>query len=156
MYLSLFYTNYFWCKECGAPLLYARKQFFDLSNNWFCSSGCKWDHIYREECSVPGKRPTIPGAWAWVCRQVFERDRHRCTRCNKEFEYYFSTGAEYDHILPIYRGGNSLPENVRLLCEDCHKRRHRHNPGIRRSHSKMEKYAEAVQKNLFSFEKDPF
>jgi hypothetical protein len=57
------------------------------------------------------------GIPAHVRRAVSERDEHRCTfvgthgrRCPAR------RGLEFDHIVPIARGGESTVGNVRLLC----------------------------------------
>lgn len=65
--------------------------------------------------SHPGQDPrNIPAA---VKRIVRERDKDRCTfvgdnghRCEER------SGLEFDHIVPVARGGGSNPENLRLRC----------------------------------------
>ena len=54
---------------------------------------------------------------AHVKRAVAERDGHQCTfvsddgrRCTER------TGLEYDHVIPLARGGRSTVDNTRLLC----------------------------------------
>ena len=54
---------------------------------------------------------------AHVKREVAERDGHQCAyvsddgkRCSER------TGLQYDHVIPIARGGQSTVENTRLLC----------------------------------------
>ncbi len=54
---------------------------------------------------------------AEIKRQVAERDRHRCTfvstrgrRCNER------SMLEYDHAVPVARGGRSTVANLRLRC----------------------------------------
>lgn len=39
-----------------------------------------------------------------------------CCVCGKSFE---DVGYHIDHIIPIFRGGNSYPENIQLLCPGC-------------------------------------
>ena len=74
------------------------------------------------ETKRPARRPRprkkdSRGIPAHVRRAVSERDGHRCTfvgtngkRCPGK------RGLEFDHIVPIARGGDSTAGNVRLLC----------------------------------------
>ncbi len=59
-------------------------------------------------------RPSIPAA---VRREVWKRDGACCTECGRR------TDLEYDHLIPISRGGSSTVRNVRLLCEPCNRRK---------------------------------
>ena len=36
-----------------------------------------------------------------------------CSRC------YATTDLTADHIIPLHRGGQGVPENVRVLCRSC-------------------------------------
>jgi len=50
-----------------------------------------------------------------VRRAVWIRDRGACARCgNRE-------RLEFDHIVPVSRGGSSTERNVELLCERCNR-----------------------------------
>jgi len=57
----------------------------------------------------------------WAKRAVFYRDRGRCTRCNKDLSGLINITSDknYDHIVPIARGGVNDVTNLQLLCEDC-------------------------------------
>jgi 5-methylcytosine-specific restriction endonuclease McrA len=50
-------------------------------------------------------------------RSVFERDGGRCVECGANFD------LQYDHILPVARGGATTLENLQLLCADCNRRK---------------------------------
>lgn len=52
-----------------------------------------------------------------VKKQVFERDKGRCTKCRSSYK------LEYDHLKPFAEGGASTVENLRLLCFSCNQRR---------------------------------
>jgi 5-methylcytosine-specific restriction endonuclease McrA len=52
-----------------------------------------------------------------VRRVVFERDGGECVECGGTFD------LQYDHIIPIARGGASSVENLQLLCGDCNRRK---------------------------------
>ena len=48
---------------------------------------------------------------------VYERDRGRCLACGS------SELIQYDHIVPWSMGGENEPQNIRLLCAGCNRRR---------------------------------
>jgi 5-methylcytosine-specific restriction endonuclease McrA len=58
-------------------------------------------------------RPTRVGISSDLRRAVFERDGGRCVQCESTFN------LQYDHILPVARGGATTLENLQLLCADC-------------------------------------
>lgn len=50
-----------------------------------------------------------------VKRSVWRRDEGKCVKCgNRE-------RLEFDHIIPISKGGSSTARNVELLCEKCNR-----------------------------------
>ena len=51
---------------------------------------------------------------------AYERQQHRCTGCNKEFEFEKMEG---DHITPWREGGRTTDENCQMLCRDCNRRK---------------------------------
>ena len=54
------------------------------------------------------------GAGTVAARQeVWERDGGRCVRCGAQQE------LQYDHIIPLSRGGADTAENLQLLCAPC-------------------------------------
>lgn len=56
-----------------------------------------------------GREP-IPKA---VQAEVWQRDGGQCVECGS------LEGLEYDHIIPVSRGGANTVRNVQLLCETC-------------------------------------
>lgn len=60
-------------------------------------------------------RPTRVGIHTDLRRAVFERDGGRCVECGSNFD------LQYDHILPVARGGATTIENLQLLCADCNR-----------------------------------
>ena len=48
---------------------------------------------------------------------VLKRDGEQCVNCG------CTENLQFDHILPVSRGGNSEPENLRVLCKACNLRR---------------------------------
>lgn len=46
---------------------------------------------------------------------VWRRDDGRCVRCGSDHN------LEYDHIIPIAKGGSNTERNIQLLCESCNR-----------------------------------
>lgn len=46
---------------------------------------------------------------------VWQRDGGACEQCGSNRK------LEYDHIIPVSKGGSSTARNLRLLCEECNK-----------------------------------
>ncbi len=50
-------------------------------------------------------------------RQIMERDNYTCQICGKYMPD--EVGLHVDHIIPIAKGGKSIPTNLRVLCSKC-------------------------------------
>lgn len=50
-----------------------------------------------------------------VKRAVWERDGGKCAKCSS------SDDIEYDHVVPVSKGGNSDNSNLQLLCRPCNR-----------------------------------
>jgi hypothetical protein len=50
-----------------------------------------------------------------IRQAVFERDGGSCTECGSAFD------LQYDHVIPVARGGGNSFENLQLLCGDCNR-----------------------------------
>jgi len=46
---------------------------------------------------------------------VWQRDGGRCVKCGSQ------ENLEYDHIIPISKGGSNTARNIQLLCEKCNR-----------------------------------
>jgi hypothetical protein len=46
---------------------------------------------------------------------VWQRDSGRCVKCGSQ------TNLEFDHIIPLMRGGSSTFRNIQLLCAPCNR-----------------------------------
>lgn len=46
---------------------------------------------------------------------VWRRDKGQCVRCGSRER------LEYDHIIPVSRGGSNTVRNIELLCEKCNR-----------------------------------
>lgn len=49
---------------------------------------------------------------------VWRRDEGKCVQCGSKEK------LEYDHIIPISKGGSNTDRNVQLLCEKCNREKH--------------------------------
>lgn len=50
-----------------------------------------------------------------VRREVWRRDQGRCVQCGSQLN------LEFDHIIPISKGGSNTVRNIQLLCEKCNR-----------------------------------
>lgn len=57
-------------------------------------------------------RQPIPAA---VRREIWRRDEGKCARCGSRER------LEYDHIVPLAKGGSNTARNIELLCESCNR-----------------------------------
>lgn len=55
-------------------------------------------------------RTPIPEA---VRSEVWRRDGGRCVNCDSK------ENLQFDHIIPVSRGGATSPQNLQLLCQQC-------------------------------------
>jgi len=53
-----------------------------------------------------------------VRREVWRRDEGTCTECGSR------ENIEFDHIIPVSKGGSSKARNVELLCQSCNRSKH--------------------------------
>lgn len=47
--------------------------------------------------------------------EVWRRDQGRCVQCGSREK------LEYDHIIPVSKGGSNTARNIELLCEECNR-----------------------------------
>lgn len=70
---------------------------------------------------TPRERDSIPEA---LRRFVIERDAFTCTYCDEEGEPNFDPDGrswEIDHVVPITKGGKTIPANLTLSCFACNR-----------------------------------
>lgn len=53
-----------------------------------------------------------------VKMRVARRDNHTCQECGKNLR---DDEIEFDHIIPLSKGGSSEEHNIRLACFDCNR-----------------------------------
>jgi HNH endonuclease len=60
------------------------------------------------------RREAIPQR---VRHEVWRRDRGSCVECGSRGR------LEFDHIIPVSRGGSNTTRNIELRCEPCNRRK---------------------------------
>ena len=69
--------------------------------------------IRARDAEVEGaRRQRIPEdvrAFAW------QRDAGQCTTCGADDD------LQFDHVIPVAKGGGNSPDNVQVLCGDCNR-----------------------------------
>lgn len=50
--------------------------------------------------------------------QILNRDHYRCVVCGRSAKED-GVKLHVDHIIPVSKGGKTIPENLQTLCEDC-------------------------------------
>ena len=65
----------------------------------------------EDEDSANSRKPISPE----VKREVWRRDEGKCTKCGSRER------LEFDHIIPVAKGGSNTVRNIELLCEDCNR-----------------------------------
>jgi hypothetical protein len=60
------------------------------------------------------RRHHIPTA---VKREVWRRDKGICTKCGGR------ENLEFDHIIPVSKGGSNTVRNIELLCQNCNRKK---------------------------------
>jgi len=70
----------------------------------------KANELYGEMDNT--KRELIPDD---VKEAVWRRDQGQCVQCNSNEK------LEFDHIIPVSKGGSSTARNIQLLCEKCNR-----------------------------------
>jgi 5-methylcytosine-specific restriction endonuclease McrA len=75
------------------------------------------DAYARFEKTESARRERIPDE---VKRFVWQRDQGKCVRCGS------NKRLEFDHIIPISKGGSNTERNIQLLCEKCNREKGGH------------------------------
>ncbi len=83
---------------------------FDRERQKFERLKAKFDEAPASQTTY--ERPRIPEN---VRIEVWRRDGGKCAKCGSRER------LEYDHIVPISRGGSNTARNIELLCESCNR-----------------------------------
>ena len=67
-----------------------------------------------QETEKTPRRDAIPES---VRIAVWRRDEGKCAKCGSR------KNLEYDHIIPISKGGSNTVRNIELLCEECNRKK---------------------------------
>lgn len=59
--------------------------------------------------------PTRQAIPSEIRREVWRRDGGKCVKCGSREK------LEYDHIIPVAKGGSNTARNIELLCEACNR-----------------------------------
>lgn len=70
--------------------------------------------VEYENLSNGEHRQSIPES---VRNEVWRRDLGRCINCGSQNK------LEFDHIIPISKGGSNTARNLQLLCEACNRKK---------------------------------
>ena len=118
------------CKTCGAKkwiktkndegdLTFLHSWFKDLvslENDIHYSSSIELTSNTENDAKGPddvaGLRKTIPKN---VQDRVWNRDGGKCVQCGSREK------LEFDHIIPVSKGGSNTYRNIQLLCESCNR-----------------------------------
>ena len=82
-----------------------------------CGYIASWVAEEAEE-SIRVVRRDLASNYAEYFLMLVRRDGPTCVFCGAAVR-----DLEIDHILPVSRGGDNSPPNLRLLCPDCNKKR---------------------------------
>lgn len=80
-----------------------------------------WSAVYEEAVDLSDKRKAHIIERKKMSRKlryaVLKRDGHRCVICGRGRDD--GVKLHVDHILPVSKGGKTVMENLRTLCDDC-------------------------------------
>jgi len=112
-----------YCKSCGESVWTLLETSPNMrSGTWSCDHCGKSVRILSSELN-PGsssKRDAIPKQ---AQREVWRRDGGRCVECESQ------ENLEFDHIIPVSKGGSNTARNIQLLCQECNRRKGASDPG---------------------------
>ncbi len=108
--------------EATFYLLYDNKEFLFKFNKYisqFTTDGFLPEEYFDENHHIK-RTKYLP---EWLKRAVFYRDRGRCQHCGKDLSGQLVIGGDcklqFDHIIPLERGGSNDATNFQILCDEC-------------------------------------
>lgn len=102
------------CNSFGPHTTEVIEHKFKRKYFYFCSLACKenWEINNPEKFYEDFHRQSIPNS---VRKTVWNRDGGKCSKCGSKDE------IEFDHIIPVAKGGPSTVNNIELLCKTCNR-----------------------------------
>lgn len=112
-----------YCATCGESDWILKETSPNLrSAVWECKYCGKTTRILSQDLrpQTPQRSPISK----LVQREVWRRDQGRCVECgNRE-------NIEFDHIIPVSKGGANTTRNIQLLCQECNRKKGASDPGL--------------------------
>lgn len=126
-------TKWYDCPNCGhrhrteqARLLCAgytawHKAFAEFKRT-FAATGFNpegtTEEIYPDELiKFPSFQNVRAHLWPVMMNAINHRDKHRCQDCGND-----TSPVEVHHIIPRGMGGSDHPANLKLVCQNCHRK----------------------------------
>lgn len=106
------------CVKCGETNWYLE----DVSSSgkaakWKCNFCGKKTVVREGEVNKPAPTFQRQIIEKDIQREVWQRDMGRCVECGSR------ENIEFDHIIPVSKGGSSTVRNIQLLCEPCNRQK---------------------------------
>ena len=111
-------TENFFCSNCNELQHYNIDEHIEYKFKrkyfYFCTELClnEWRKKHPEYFYEGHKRHSIPSD---VRKIVWNRDNGKCCKCGSD------NNIEFDHIVPVSKGGSSTVNNIELLCQICNR-----------------------------------
>ena len=101
--------RYATCEQCGSEFATRAERV-----ERFCSTECYGKHCRTERFPVAGRRHGL-NFTARMRRELLVLADGRCARCGTTEE------LEFDHVQPLFQGGENTVANGQVLCRSCHR-----------------------------------
>lgn len=89
------------------------EEIMEIINNWQkCKISFEILIFSSKESKSKNHRQSIPTK---VRQEVWRRDGGKCANCGSR------ENLEYDHIIPVSKGGSNTARNIELLCQKCNR-----------------------------------
>lgn len=102
-------------KQCVQAISFTSEAFLERYNLLRGTTGNKLS--LRDYDSANQRRLMTPE----LREQIKQRDNYTCQICGKYMPD--EVGLEIDHIIPVSKGGKSVPDNLQVLCSRCNRRK---------------------------------